>query len=193
MSGNDQASGRVLIRVMPGECRVGSGNQVFSTLLGSCIAACLREPEHGVGGMNHFLLPSGDASGNAAVGAAEQPLRYGLQAMDALIEGIRRETSRRAALEAKVFGGARMISASTEVGFANARFVLEYLQQLGIDVVAHDLGGHQPRVVEYTPRTGRARIRRIEMPMRRDPAEVAYVNAVDDKIRKIGEQAGDRS
>lgn len=178
----------MLTRVMPGECLVGGEGRVFTTLLGSCIAACLRDPDCGVGGMNHFLLPNRDTGGSTAVGEAERRLRYGLEAMDALIEAIRRETGVRGCLEAKVFGGARMISSSNEIGFANARFVLEYLQGLGIEVTSHDLGGSEPRVVEYTPYTGRARVRRIRTAMRHDPAERAYVRAVDEKIKNIREQ-----
>ena len=39
-----------------------SPNVVLTTVLGSCVAACFRDPVVGVGGMNHFLLPGDNTS-----------------------------------------------------------------------------------------------------------------------------------
>jgi chemotaxis protein CheD len=52
------ASPERLIHVHQGECRISEDPRVvLTTMLGSCIAACMRDPVAGVGGMNHFLRP----------------------------------------------------------------------------------------------------------------------------------------
>ena len=50
------------IHVGQGEHHVTDDPSVMlTTILGSCVALCLRDPVTRVGGMNHFLLPEGDA------------------------------------------------------------------------------------------------------------------------------------
>lgn len=59
----DQQMTERRIHVGQGEHLVTSDpNVVLSTVLGSCVAMCLRDPVAGVGGMNHFLLPEGAGS-----------------------------------------------------------------------------------------------------------------------------------
>ena len=87
---------------------------VLTTLLGSCVAACIRDPMAGVGGMNHFLLPGGTLGGNDR---AVQ--RHGVHAMELLVNDLLKHGARRDRLEAKLFGGARMIDGLTDVGRQN--------------------------------------------------------------------------
>jgi chemotaxis protein CheD len=44
-------------QVVPGEFYVTPHDEVLTTVLGSCVSVCMRDPDTGVGGMNHFLLP----------------------------------------------------------------------------------------------------------------------------------------
>jgi chemotaxis protein CheD len=141
------------IHVVQGEYRVvDDANVVLTTILGSCVAACLRDPEAGVGGMNHFLLP-GDlqASGNSDVE------RYGVHLMELLINGLLKRGARRERLEAKLFGGARVVEGLSDIGSKNASFAKSYLRNEGIKLVAEDLGGLLGRRMEYYPISGRAR------------------------------------
>ncbi|MEF2072188.1 chemotaxis protein CheD [Consotaella aegiceratis] len=149
---NAQASRR-RITVIQGEWKVEKGEDVvLTTLLGSCVAACIRDPDAGVGGMNHFLLPgSGDGGGN---GRAQS---YGLYLMELLINGLLKRGARRHALEAKLFGGARTVDGLSDVGAKNAAFAREFLENEGIPVVGGDLGGDRGRRIEYWPASGRAR------------------------------------
>lgn len=141
------------IRIIQGEYRiVADPDAVLSTILGSCVATCLRDAEAGVGGMNHFLLP-GDL-GAARNGEAE---RYGVDLMELLINGLLKRGARRERLEAKLFGGARMIEGLSDIGAKNAVFAKAFLKNEGIRVVAEDLGGTCGRRVEYWPVSGRAR------------------------------------
>ncbi|HWQ86604.1 chemotaxis protein CheD [Brevundimonas sp.] len=127
----------------------GDRSVVFSTILGSCVAACIRDPLVGVGGMNHFLLPE-------APGGGAGDRRYGAQAMELLINGLLALGARRDRLEAKVFGGARMTAGFNDIGGKNAEFVRRFLHEDGIPIVSESLGGMLARRIHYTPSTGAA-------------------------------------
>ncbi|MDH6235247.1 chemotaxis receptor (MCP) glutamine deamidase CheD, partial [Mesorhizobium soli] len=92
------------ITVMRGEFHVVDRPEVvLTTILGSCVAACLRDPYAGVGGMNHFLLPG-------TLGAARRDAeRYGVHLMELLVNGLLARGAQRQRLEAKLFGGARTL------------------------------------------------------------------------------------
>ncbi len=138
--------------VLPGDHLViDEPGSAVSTLLGSCVAACIRDKTRGVGGLNHFLLPGSDQS---------QSSRYGVYAMEVLINNILSQGSQRANLEAKVFGGAEVIATGgqTRVGKKNAMFVLDYLKSEGVSVVAEDLGGTSARRVYFFPADGKVRV-----------------------------------
>ena len=121
---------------------------VLTTILGSCVAACLMDAEAGVGGMNHFLLPGGEGGDG---------LRYGVNAMELLINALLRRGARRDRLEAKLFGGARLFDGLTDVGEQNAGFAQDFLADEGIRHVGGSLGGIHARRIQYWPVGGRAR------------------------------------
>ncbi|MDP1912914.1 chemotaxis protein CheD [Brevundimonas sp.] len=123
---------------------------MLTTILGSCVAMCLRDPETGVGGMNHFLLPEGAGSGTDA------GRRYGAYAMEVLINDCLKAGARRDLLEAKLFGGGRMFDSLKDVGLANADFAERFLRDEGITVVGGSLRGRGGRRVQYWPTSGRA-------------------------------------
>jgi chemotaxis protein CheD len=145
------------VKILPGEFLATSRDLVMLTLLGSCVAACLHDPDAGIGGMNHFMLPEGSA------GPVSAPARYGVYAMEVLLNALLKHGARRSRLQAKLFGGGNVLKAFTanNVGDQNVRFVRTYLSREGIPVVAEDLLGVQPRKVGYYPKTGRALVRRL--------------------------------
>jgi len=145
------------IKLLPGEFLATSRDIVMTTLLGSCVAACLHDPEAGVGGMNHFMLPEGN------VGPVSAPARYGVYAMEVLLNALLKHGAKRSRLQAKVFGGGNVLKAFTvnNVGDQNVRFVREYLSREGIPVVGEDLLGSQPRKVGFYPKSGRALVKRL--------------------------------
>lgn len=147
-------------KILPGEYFVSGENIVLMTLLGSCVAACIRDPQLGLGGMNHFLLPdlkSGDLDSTDSA-------RYGAFAMEVLINQLAKMGARRNRLEAKVFGGANVLRGLTErhVGQRNTEFVIEFLKTEGIPVIAQDLGGVFARKVAFFPATGEVRVKRLK-------------------------------
>lgn len=123
---------------------------MLTTILGSCVAMCLRDPVAGVGGMNHFLLPEGDGGGTAA------GRRYGAYAMEVLINDCLKAGARRERMEAKLFGGGRMFDALRDVGLANAEFAERFLRDEGISMIGGSLRGVGGRRVQYWPVSGRA-------------------------------------
>lgn len=150
-----ETAGSRRVNVGQGEHYVTSdASVVLTTILGSCVALCLRDPVSGVGGMNHFLLPEG--GGSEGLGDAR---RYGAYAMEVLINDVLKAGGDRRRLEAKLFGGGRMFDALQDVGLANADFAERYLKDEGIAVVGGSLRGRGGRRVHYWPVSGRARQR----------------------------------
>ncbi len=139
--------------IAQGEYAIGNGQGgAIATILGSCVASCMYDPMAQVGGMNHFLVPDGFSS-------TAQSASYGINAMELLINALIKQGANRARLQAKVFGGARMISGLTDIGAKNGEFVLAFLRREGITCVNASLGGNQARRIEFWPETGRARQR----------------------------------
>jgi chemotaxis protein CheD len=130
----------------------GDPRDVLTTILGSCVATCMWDPVAAVGGMNHFLLAqTPDAEGDG--------FRYGLHAMELLINTLLKHGARRDRLLAKLFGGAAMQSTFSRIGQSNGEFAKQFLTDEGIRLVAHSLGGSQARRIRFVPTTGQAQQR----------------------------------
>jgi chemotaxis protein CheD len=137
------------IHVVQGDYHVSADKgAVLTTILGSCVAACMRDPLAGVAGMNHFLLPgeAGDAS-----------MRYGVQSMELLVNGLLRLGAARDRLECKLFGGARLMANLSDIGEMNVAFAEAFLKNEGIAYLGGSVGGVKARRVEYWLGSGRAR------------------------------------
>jgi chemotaxis protein CheD len=152
-----QAAGAVRIHVVQGEQHVETDpNAMMTTILGSCIAACMWDSVRGIGGMNHFLLP-GEDSQTTGSGSSGNSARYGVHAMELLVNALLRRGARRDNLQAKLFGGGRMIRGLTDIGEMNATFAERFLQSESIPVVGGSLRGNQGRRIQFWPVSGRAR------------------------------------
>ncbi|MEY3880268.1 MAG: chemoreceptor glutamine deamidase CheD [Methylococcaceae bacterium] len=148
------------VKLLPGDYFASSDNIMIVTVLGSCVAACIRDKQTGIGGMNHFMLPEG-ASGTGAWGTSSA--RYGAYAMEMLINNVLKLGARRNQLEAKLFGGGAVIKhlKSSNIGEKNAKFSLEYLETEGIPVVSSDLLDIYPRRVYFFPQTGKVLVKKM--------------------------------
>jgi len=129
---------------------------VLTTILGSCVAVCIRDPETGWGGMNHFVLPYETGAGK---GLPSVQLRYGSYSIERLVNALIARGSCRERLEIKVFGGANVIKSSGNIGHRNADFVESYLAHEGLAVAVSQLRGTAPRKIRYYPTTGRVLMR----------------------------------
>lgn len=146
------------IAVIQGETRVTSDpTVVFTTILGSCIAACLYDPEVRVGGINHFLL----AEANGAVSDPRSMQRYGVYAMEMLINAMLAKGAARHRLRARLYGGASMHEHFRDIGGSNSRFARQFLLDEQIALVAEDVGGFAARRVEFRAGLGLARCRTV--------------------------------
>lgn len=147
-------------RVLPGEYYATAQDMLLATVLGSCVTACIRDRQNGIGGMNHFMLPDGRIDENDP---SSMSARYGIYAMEILINHIIKIGARRANLEAKVFGGGNVMPGLIEanVGERNAEFVLGFLETENIPIVAHDLVDIYPRKVHYFPSTGKVLVKKL--------------------------------
>src|SRR3546814_12284785 len=97
-----------VVKVFQGDVFVSTRTgEMLATVLGSCVASCIRDPVAQVGGMNHFLLPDkgGDTNPDLPLSAS---LRYGSYSMEPLINGILAAGGRRDRLGVKIFGGANV-------------------------------------------------------------------------------------
>lgn len=149
------------VKLLPGEYFVTKEDMLLVTVLGSCVAACIRDRKNGIGGMNHFMLPdSGSSDTNSPMNPSA---RYGVYAMETLINHLLKLGAHRANLEAKVFGGGNVISGLTQanVGQRNAEFVLQFLKTEGIPIVAKDLIDIYPRKVYFFPRTSKVLVKKL--------------------------------
>lgn len=146
------------VKVLPGEYYVTATDMVLVTVLGSCVSACVRDREKGVGGMNHFMLADGGDSDAVSASA-----RYGTYAMEILINHLMKMGARKSALEAKVFGGGRVMASltSSQVGERNSKFVMDFLNTEGIQVAAKDLLDVYPRKIYYFPNSGRVLVKKL--------------------------------
>jgi chemotaxis protein CheD len=151
----------VVTTVHQGDCLVsGEADVTFSTVLGSCISACVRDVVALVGGMNHFLLAEPSGSSRDRYGASA---RYGAFAMEQLINRVLSQgTGKKSNLQIKVFGGGMINNALTDIGGKNIEFVRVFLADEGYDDVKEDLGGTFARRVMYKPVSGRAFVKRLD-------------------------------
>ena len=159
----DPANDCWMAKILPGEYYVTREAEAVTTVLGSCISACIRDPQVGCGGMNHFMLPEetagGSSSWNAADGGAST--RYGSYAMESLVNELLKLGARRDRFEVKLFGGGRILPSMTDVGKRNIAFAQEFLKLEGFKVAAQDVGDVYPRRIVYFPATGRVLLRHL--------------------------------
>ena len=148
------------VKLLPGEYYVTDKDMLLVTVLGSCVAACIRDCQSGIGGMNHFMLPEGGGDAGSPLNASA---RYGTYAMEILINQLLKLGARRSNLEAKVFGGGNVLDGLTvaNVGQRNADFVLKFLQIEKIRVVAQDLVDVFPRKVYFFPKDNKKKKKKL--------------------------------
>ena len=150
----------VVTTVHQGDCHVSRDEVTFSTVLGSCVSACIRDKVANVGGMNHFLLAEQSGSARDRYGASA---RYGAFAMEQLINKVLTQGSgNKANLEIKVFGGGNINASLNDVGAKNIEFVREFMAAEGYRIAGEDLGGTYARRVLYKPASGRVFVKRLD-------------------------------
>ena len=146
-------------KIGPGEFYATQRDMVIVTVLGSCVSACLRDPEAQVGGMNHFMLPH---HGSDPGGPVSESARYGAYAMEVLVNHLLALGARRNRMQAKIFGAGRIVPGMSDIGARNAKFAIEYLERERIPILAQDLGREEASKVYFFPQSGRVLVKRLK-------------------------------
>ena len=159
----DRGRDAVVAKILPGEVYVTKQNELISTVLGSCISACVYDYKMGIGGMNHFMLPIQNEHSSAQWGsdANTSETRYGNWAMEYLLNTLYKLGCSKRNLEIKLFGGGQVLASMTDVGQRNILFAYDFLRKEGINVKAADVGDVFSRKILYFPDTGCVKVRRI--------------------------------
>lgn len=174
------------ISIHIGGLHASKGAVVIETLLGSCVAVCLHDPVNRVGGMNHIFLP-----GRADLKSFDSVARYGINAMELLINRVMTLGGSRRSLVAKAFGGAHILPAISKengMGSKNVEFVLQFLEMEAISVVSQDLGGHDTRKIFFHTDTGEVLLKRIIRTCH--PRITKQERTLLERARREAEEAG---
>lgn len=151
-------------KIVPGEYYVSNGGELVTTVLGSCVSACIRDVSKNIGGMNHFMLPeagSGGSWGSWNKTPVDVAARYGGVAMERLINSILKHGGAKERLEIKIFGGGKVLNIDSDIGQKNIDFVIAYIKAEGYKVKSMDVGGTHPRKVNYYPADGRVYVKKL--------------------------------
>jgi len=176
---HDRSNNHIIARILPGEYYVSTSDEMITTVLGSCISACIRDKRSGIGGINHFMLP-GSSSGNQQYN--DVATRYGGFAMEHLINEIFKHGGKRQNLEIKLFGGGNIISTLTDIGKRNIAFVRDYLRYETLPISTEDMGGAFSRKINYFPKTGRVMVKKMSTAATKYvEREKAYQHSIDEK------------
>ncbi len=180
----DRRRDMVHVKLLPGEYYVTTSDEVISTVLGSCVAACIWDPVARIGGMNHFMIPT-DGRQKTEAGAIDDAARYGMFAMEFLINKILRHGGERARLKTKIAGGGHVMPISTDIGQRNIDFVRQYMAAEGLALTSEHVGGPYPMKLLFHPLDGRARVMEIkniknETVVRRERRYAAHLDHASD-------------
>lgn len=141
-----------MIVIQPGEFFVTTNpNDGIATVLGSCISVCLYDDQAGIGGMNHFMLP-GDFRNDEVFSSKSS--RYGMFAMESLINEMMKKGAKKSNFVAKIFGGGHVLNfrkTDGNIPESNISFVQTYLDFEEIKIVASDIGGNWGRKIIFLP------------------------------------------
>ncbi|KAB1188725.1 MULTISPECIES: chemotaxis protein CheD [Haloferax] len=133
------------------------GNTLTTSGLGSCIGVALYDPDTGVSGLAHAMLPESDSS-------ASNPAKYADTGIESLFSEMQDAGANPDRIVAKLAGGSKMFDFTStngmgSIGERNVDTARKTLEQLGVDVVAMDVGGDHGRSLELDAATGDLRIR----------------------------------
>jgi len=187
----DKTNNKHVAKILPGEYYVTTNHELITTVLGSCISACIRDTLFGIGGMNHFMLPISNTENGGGWGGNinSSATRYGNFAMEHLINGILTNGGQRKNLEVKIFGGGKIISQMTDIGANNILFVRDYIDTEALNLVSENVGDIYPRKVLYDPKTGKVKMKKLRS-LHNDTIisrETSYYKALEDKPEETGE------
>lgn len=179
----DRKFDREVAVIHPGEYLATDQDIIISTVLGSCIAVALFDPVNHQGGLNHFMLPGEIDKQNVFL---DESGRYGMFAMELLINDLLKSGAKKRNLVAKVFGGGHVLNTSAgNIPESNIRFALEFLETENIPIASRDVGGTDARKIFFFAQTSRVLLKRFggqkAAPVERE--EEAYLSRIKKPVR----------
>lgn len=157
----NQKFNKPMVEIFAGEYYTTNNPKlILSTLLGSCVAVCMVDKFNNIAGINHIMISK---SADPEQMLLSQDSRYGIHAMELLINEMLKKGARRNRLQAKVFGGGKVLNNETGVPYANVDFAVSYLQNEDIPILARDTGGEAGRKIYFFPKDFSVYLRRIEI------------------------------
>ncbi len=183
---------RNMVIIYPGEFYV-STHDIIATVLGSCIAVCIKDKKTGIAGMNHFMLPGDVRSEDMFLSASA---KYGMFAMEQLINEMIKKKGSKKDFEAKVFGGGHVLNfrkTDGNVPEANIEFVKAFLNMEQITIVKQDVGGFAGRKILFFPDTAKVLLKRLESSVdsKLIKAEQSYKTKLFKEKERFQEAGGD--
>ena len=176
---------RTTINIAPGEYYATDEDIIINTILGSCVAVALYDPVRRIAGLNHFMLA--ESKFKKPDESFIKIERYGLYAMEALINTIIKQGGSKHRLRAKIFGGSRILKTNEkiDIGMQNILFAERYLETEGIPLLRSDTGGDRARRIYLFPQTFRVLLRRVYPTTELDLMMKKY-------LEKLGKDQDDR-
>lgn len=157
-----------IIKVGMADLKTCYSPDALTTLgLGSCIGIAIWDSVAGVGGLAHIMLPDSTAIRNSGQNIA----KFADTGVEELVRQMESIGAKRIRMKAKLAGGATMFatpgrSAMGQIGLRNAEASAKKLKELGIPVLAQDVGENYGRTVIFYPETGQYVIRAVGKPER---------------------------
>lgn len=186
----DKYTGLPTAKLLPGELYVSNQGEAITTVLGSCISACIRDKVRRIGGMNHFMLPTQGANESSwRQDQVSAPFRYGEWAMEFLLNEIYKLGGKKQNFEVKLFGGGKMFANMADIGQRNIMFIIDFLAKENLDVVAQDIGDTCPRKVMYFSDTGKVKLKRMRNMHNNtiEEREKAYIASINKETSSAGD------
>lgn len=163
-------------------------NVILTTLLGSCVSVCLKDKVTGIVSMNHFMLP---ASLKKDEFIFSDDARYGMYAMEQMINEMMKLGARRSSLQAKVFGGGEVLGTKiNNVSKSNIMFAMNYLKMEDIPILSYDVGGKHGRKLFFIPDTFTVYVKKIGADAKLKEAvriEESYMKKIKDRKQAASE------
>ena len=182
----DRSHEQVAAKILPGEFYVTRESELITTVLGSCVSVCVYDPVLRIGGMNHFMLPSGNGMDLDIVGKS---FRYGDVAMERMLNVLFTNGADRKRIVFKAFGGGHVMARMTDIGELNIAFLKKFMSLEGYKLEAEDLSGPYPRKVVFFPETGRVLVKRLKAMHNNTIYE--RESSYEQQLRKPAEVEGD--
>lgn len=179
---------REVYELFAGDYYVTKEKNVFlSTLLGSCISVCLKDKVSGIVAMNHFMLPASIKRDEMII---SDDARYGMFAMEKMINEMMKLGARRHSLQAKVFGGGEVLGTKVNnVSKSNITFAMNYLKMEDIPILSYDVGGRYGRKLFFVPETFEVFVKKIGQEAKLIATVREEENYLDEIKRKQAEKA----